>query len=56
MARGATATLAGALVAATAIVGTSAANAAPGPGTVSERTVDTAPARSADRAQRGSAV
>ena len=59
MARGATAALVGALVAATALVGASAANAAPGPGTVSERserTVDTAPARSADRAQRGSAV
>ena len=33
MARGATAALAGALVAATALVGASAANAAPGPGT-----------------------
>ena len=35
MARGATAALVGALVAATALVGASAANAAPGPGTVS---------------------
>ncbi len=72
MARGATAALVGALVAATALVGASAANAAPG-STVSERserTVDTAPAPcvracehaistvpgEADRAQRGSAV